>query len=81
MREGNGSVQLFVKRINGADGVVKINWQTKDMSAKSGKDYISGEGTLEFAHGETQKIIDVTVLDTDVRFSLNVLHRLFITFL
>ncbi|XP_053387424.1 sodium/calcium exchanger 3-like isoform X2 [Mercenaria mercenaria] len=65
VREGNEKVQLFVKRINGADGLVKVNWQTKDMSAKSGKDYISGEGTLEFQHGETQKTIEITILDTD----------------
>lgn len=66
MRESQGKAQLFVNRINGADGVAKVNWQTKDLSAQSGKDYVSSEGTLEFKHGETQKTIELTILDTDV---------------
>lgn len=66
VREGTGKVRLFVNRINGADGVVNVNWQTTDMSAASGKDYISGEGTLVFGHGETQKILEIAILDTDV---------------
>jgi len=66
VREGTGKAQLFVNRVNGADGSVKINWQTKDMSARSGKDYMAGEGTLEFGHGETQKTIEVAILDSEV---------------
>lgn len=76
VREGTGKAQLFVNRTNGADGVVKVNWQTKDMSAVSGKDYISGEGTLEFANGETQKTIEVTILDTDVSCNKLLFHSI-----
>ena len=60
--------QLYVNRINGADGTVSVRWQTKDMSAKTNKDYIGGEGTLSFSHGETEKTIGITILDTNVRY-------------
>ena len=56
-----------MNRVNGADGTVKVMWQTKDMSAKNNKDYVGGEGTLTFSHGETQKTIDISILDSDVR--------------
>lgn len=55
-----------MNRINGADGVAKVDWVTRDLSAQSGKDYIASEGALEFKHGETQKTIELTILDTDV---------------
>ena len=56
-----------MNRVNGADGSVSVKWQTKDMSAKSNTDYIGGEGTLSFSHGETQKNLEITILETDVR--------------
>ena len=67
IKDGSGMAQLFVKRTNGADGSVTVRWQTKDMSAKNNRDYIGGEGVLAFSHGETQKILEITILDSDVR--------------
>ena len=66
VREGMGKATLYVNRVNGADGAIKVSWKTKDMSATAGKDYISGEGVLVFSHGETQKTIDILILATDV---------------
>ena len=37
------------------------------MSAKNIQDYVGGEGTLAFSHGETQKILEITILESDVR--------------
>lgn len=74
IREGQGKAQLFVNRINGADGLAKVNWQTRDLSAQSGKDYIASEGTLEFKHGETQKTIELLILDSDVSEALKLSH-------
>ena len=69
VREGSGKAQIYVNRINGADGTVSVRWQTKDMSAKSNKDYVGADGILAFSHGETQKTVDILIIDTDV--SLN----------
>ena len=66
VKDGISSAQLFVNRVNGADGSVSVKWQTKDMSAKNNTDYIGGEGTLSFSHGETQKNVEITILETDV---------------
>ena len=69
VREGSGKAQIYVNRINGADGTVSVRWQTKDMSAKSHKDYVGADGILAFSHGETQKTVDILIIDTDVSFS------------
>ena len=37
------------------------------MSAKNNHDYVGGEGTLAFSHGETQKVLEITILESDVR--------------
>ncbi|XP_052783919.1 sodium/calcium exchanger 1-like isoform X2 [Mya arenaria] len=66
VREGTGKAQLFVNRVNGADGVVHVHWETRDLSARSGKDYIAGLGDLMFGHGETQKTIEVIILDSEL---------------
>lgn len=63
VKESCGKAEIEVERINGADGEVTIVWKTKDQSALHGKDYIGGEGTLVFDHGETVKTIDIEIID------------------
>lgn len=70
IKESSGVAQLFVNRVNGADGAISVSWRTKDLTAVHGKDYIGGEGTLSFAHGESTKTLAITVLDSEV--SLNI---------
>ena len=57
-------LKLPVKRYNGGDGAVEVKWFTTDMSAKQGDDYVEKDGTLEFAHGEMEKYITVTLQQT-----------------
>ncbi|XP_062575827.1 sodium/calcium exchanger 3-like isoform X2 [Saccostrea cucullata] len=66
IRESNECAQVFVNRVNGADGKVTVRWRTKDLTAVHNKDYIGGEGNLTFEHGETSKTINLKILETDV---------------
>jgi len=63
VKESCGKAEVEVERVNGADGKVELVWKTKDQSALHGKDYIGGEGTLIFEHGETVKTIDIEIID------------------
>lgn len=60
----NRRVRIPVQRVNGADGHVSVKWQTKDITAISGKDFQGGSGELLFDHGETTRTIDISILDS-----------------
>jgi len=63
VKESCGEALLSVLRENGADGDLKVKWKTIDKTAVSGKDYTGGEGELEFKHGETQRTINIPIID------------------
>ena len=42
---------------------VRVDWTTRDDTARAGEDYEAGSGTLVFSPGETAKTIRITVLD------------------
>ncbi|XP_021351094.1 sodium/calcium exchanger 2-like isoform X2 [Mizuhopecten yessoensis] len=64
VNETSGKAQLFVNRVNGADGSVAVSWRSRDLTAINGKDYIGGEGSLTFEHGETSKVLVLSILDS-----------------
>jgi uncharacterized delta-60 repeat protein len=73
--EGSGVSTVLVVRTNGSSGIVSVRFATVDMSATAGQDYISTNGTLSFADGETVKAFQVSVindvnLEGDEQFSL-----------
>ena len=53
---------IFVVRTNGSSGIVSIDYSTRDGTAVAGLDYLSTNGTLAFAEGETVKFFQVPVL-------------------
>merc|ERR1711994_121070 len=63
VKESCGEALLSVLRGNGADGDLKVKWKTIDKTAVSGKDFTGGEGELEFKHGETQRTINIPIID------------------
>merc|ERR1712088_577644 len=63
VKESCGEANLSVIRENGADGDLKVKWKTIDKTAVSGKDFTGGEGELEFKHGETQRTINIPIID------------------
>lgn len=62
-KESCGVARIPVKRVNGADGELKLTWKTKDISAVGGRDYEQTEGELVFSHGEVEKHIEITIND------------------
>ncbi|XP_078609656.1 sodium/calcium exchanger 3-like isoform X4 [Branchiostoma floridae x Branchiostoma japonicum] len=62
-KESAGIASVPVQRTKGSDGVISVKWKTKDMRAVNGRDYVGGEGVLEFQHGETEKNIDIQIFD------------------
>jgi len=69
IKESVGMAQIPVTRANGCDGRVAVQWVTKDLTAVSGQDYSGGEGSLVFEHGETAKMIDITIHNDLVSYS------------
>lgn len=61
--EWEPSLGIEVRRSDDTDAMASVSFATEDGSAKSGIDYMSKEGVLTFAPGETSKFIAVTLLD------------------
>lgn len=61
--ESVGTYELKVSRYSGARGKVIIPFWTEDGTAKSGKDYESQRGELEFDNNEIEKIIPLVILE------------------
>ncbi len=63
--EGNaGSVNLVFSVALSYSSVqtVRVDYQTSDVTAKAGEDYIANSGTLTFSPGDTAKTITIQVL-------------------
>lgn len=63
-------VKLKIVRQDGSDGKVTVNYNTAspDFSnhAQPGIDYKSKEGTLEFLHNETEKVIEIEIIEKEL---------------
>jgi hypothetical protein len=74
--EGDGIVDIPVKRINGSHGVVSVKCVSFDGSAKAGKDYIETSNLLEWGHGDASDkfckviIINDSEIEDDEAFGL-----------
>jgi Calx-beta domain len=60
---------------NKSDTAVSVSYRTQNETARAGEDYVSAQGELEFARGETTKTIEVQVngdraVEPDEFFSL-----------
>lgn len=61
--EGAGLLTFTVDRGGDTAGTASVDYGTADGTAVGGTDFTAASGTLDFADGETQKTIDVTVTD------------------
>jgi len=65
--EGGGKVVVTIRRVGGSDGAVTVDFRTGLITAKNGEDYVGITlTTLSFASGETQKTINVGIIDDAV---------------
>jgi len=63
--ESVGVYELKVQRISGARGKVAIPYSTEEGSAKEGTHYEAVEGELIFENEETEKIIELPIMDEE----------------
>jgi len=63
--ESVGIYELKVQRISGARGKVAIPYSTEEGTAKSGAHFEAVEGELMFENEETEKIIELPILDEE----------------
>jgi hypothetical protein len=66
VREDVGGAVITVRRRNGKDGTVSVDFATRDSTfrpATAGLDYTATSGTLVFADGETSKSFVVPIVD------------------
>jgi len=63
--ESVGAYECKVQRISGARGKVAIPYNTEDGTAKDGEHYEAQEGELIFCNEETEKIIEIPIMDEE----------------
>ncbi len=74
--ESAGTLTLIVKRIDGSDGAVSVDFATTDDSAQAGNDYTANSGNLNWADGDsvdntiTIDITDDVAIESDESFSV-----------
>jgi hypothetical protein len=62
VNENGGSVDVIVKRAGGSTPL-SVDYMTSDGSAMNGSDYTAKTGTLSFNANETEKIINIPVIN------------------
>merc|ERR1719232_1681399 len=63
--ESVGVYEVKVQRISGARGKVAIPYNTEDGTAKDGEHYEAQEGELIFCNEETEKTIEIPIMDEE----------------
>ena len=61
--EADGAIAFTVSLSRAASGEVKVDYATRDGTAKAGEDYTRRRGTLTFAAGDLEKTVSVPLLD------------------
>ena len=64
--EDSGGVVVTVNRVDGATGVVTVDFETSNGTATSGSDYSATAGKLTFNQGETSKAFFITFVSDSV---------------
>jgi solute carrier family 8 (sodium/calcium exchanger) len=62
--ENAGKIAVVVTRSSG-EGSLQVEYATEGVTANAGEDYIETKGTLTFKPGETEKCIEVMIIDDD----------------
>lgn len=67
VREKVGTFDVKIRRLNGTNGAVAIDYETVGNTANASSDFIQTARTLQFATGEMVKAIPVTIVaDADI---------------
>ena len=60
-----GTVEVAISRSQGSDGRLSIDYDTVDMSAIAGSDYVANSGTLVLEDGETTASFTIEILEDE----------------
>jgi len=75
--ENAGVASILVRRSGPSAGTVSVDFSTRDGTAKTGQDYTAVTANLQFVAGETEKTVDLPILDdTDTEEDETVLLEL-----
>ena len=67
--ESDSVAQIQVNRVDGTLGAISVEYQTQNVSAVAGSDYVSKSGVLSWADGDSStKTIEIPILD-NTRFN------------
>ena len=64
--EDAGNAVITINRVDGATGVVTVNFATSNGTATAGSDYTTTTGTLTFAQGETSRTFSVPITNDNL---------------
>ena len=64
--EDAGVVVVTVARVDGATGIITVDYATSDGTATAGSDYTATSGTLTFNQGETSKTLTIPITNDGV---------------
>lgn len=64
--EDSGGVTVTVNRVDGATGIVTVDFETSNGTATAGSDYTATTGTLTFNQGETSKSLFIPFVSDSV---------------
>jgi len=62
--ENAGKIVTMVTRSSG-EGTVQVDYSTEGVTANAGEDFVETSGVLTFSPGETEKTIEVVIIDDD----------------
>ena len=65
-----GKADIVITRKNGSDGIVTVDYKTYSMQAEDHNaveevDYVPDSGTLIFKKGETEKTIEIKIIEKE----------------
>lgn len=73
--ESGGKVSVNITRTGGIAAAANVNYATTNDTATAGSDYTAATGTLKFAAGETNKVLQLTILN-DTTYETNEVFNL-----
>mmetsp|Transcript_67966 Transcript_67966/g.159977 ORF Transcript_67966/g.159977 Transcript_67966/m.159977 type:complete len:821 (+) Transcript_67966:114-2576(+) len=65
--ESVGTAKFGLVRTGDCNIPVNVLWRTRCGSAKAGKDFKTQEGNLLFEEGETEKVIEIEIIDDEIQ--------------
>lgn len=65
VKEDEGTATVRIDRVNGSDGYATVNYNTVNVTATAGQDFVGLASNVTFAPGETSKNVTITLINDD----------------